>query len=271
MSFSLPEGYRPVSDKIIEEFRANGGRVGGRFEGAPLALLTTVGARTGRRRTTPVAYLRDGDRVIVFATNAGAPAHPAWYHNLVAHPEVTVEIGTETHTATARPLEGEERDRLYARQAGLSPAFAAYEAATERVIPVIALEPSARTRALGDELVRIHHNLRRELAALLGEVETGHGPSLREHCLTVCADLHGHHRNENDRGFPLLERRFPDLAPLLERFRREHEALDRLRERFERTLAGPGPSLTELRRLAAEMEAHFDREEEQLVPVLNAL
>jgi iron-sulfur cluster repair protein YtfE (RIC family) len=131
---------------------------------------------------------------------------------------------------------------------------------------IISDADGARTRALGDELVRIHRKLRGDLAALLAAAEAGHGRSLREHCLTVCADLHGHHRNENDRGFPLLERRFPDLAPLLERFRREHEALDHLRERFETTLALP-----ELHRLAAEMEAHFDREEEHLVPVLNAL
>jgi deazaflavin-dependent oxidoreductase (nitroreductase family) len=150
------------NEKIIEEFRANGGAVGGMFEGAPLLLLTTVGARTGERRTNPVVHLRDGDRVLVFASNAGAASNPAWYHNLLANPQVTVEVGDgtdiETYTATAQPLRGEERDRAYARQAGLDPAFTAYQAGTARVIPVVALyrRDPARARALGDELVRIH-------------------------------------------------------------------------------------------------------------------
>jgi deazaflavin-dependent oxidoreductase (nitroreductase family) len=101
--------------QTIEAFRANGGKVGGVWEGRPLLLLTTTGAKSGQRRTTPVMYLPDGDRLLVFATKAGAPTNPAWYHNLLAHSEVTVEVGTETYEATATPLTGEERDRLYAR------------------------------------------------------------------------------------------------------------------------------------------------------------
>ncbi|MQA86386.1 MAG: nitroreductase family deazaflavin-dependent oxidoreductase [Streptosporangiales bacterium] len=124
---------------IIDEFRANGGKVGGPFEGGTLALLTTTGAKTSRRRTNPVRYLQDGDRILVFASNAGRPTHPAWYHNLLANPELTVEVGAETYQATAVPLHGEERDRLYARQAELVPAFAEYQARTSRVIPVVAL------------------------------------------------------------------------------------------------------------------------------------
>ncbi|GGO01405.1 hypothetical protein GCM10010116_02600 [Microbispora rosea subsp. aerata] len=129
--------------KIIEEFRANAGRVGGPFEGVSLLLLTTTGAKTGAARTNPVAYLRDGDRLLVFASYAGAPRNPDWYHNLLANPTVTVEVGDgtaiETFTATATPLEGEERDRMYARQAELVPVFAEYQARTSRVIPVVAL------------------------------------------------------------------------------------------------------------------------------------
>src|SRR5205085_3476464 len=124
----------------IEEFRANGGQLGGMFAGSPVLLLTTTGAKSGQRHTTPVMYYKDGDRLLIFASKGGAPTHPAWYHNLLAHPQVTVEVGTETYEATATVLKGEERDRLYARQAELYPQFGQYQARTNRKIPVIALE-----------------------------------------------------------------------------------------------------------------------------------
>lgn len=126
--------------RMIDEFRANGGKVGGFWEGRPLLLLTTTGAKSGRRHTTPTMYLADGNRLLVFATKAGLPTNPDWYYNLLAHPEVTVEVGTETYEANATVLTGEERDRLYARQAELYPQFSEYEAKTTRTIPVIALE-----------------------------------------------------------------------------------------------------------------------------------
>src|SRR5439155_15700489 len=126
--------------RIIEEFRANDGRVGGQFAGAPVLLLTTTGAKTGRRYTNPVMYLPDGDRVVVFASKGGAPTNPDWYHNLVAHPRVTVELGTEQYEADAAVITGEARNQLYARQAELYPGFAEYEAKTARTIPVIALQ-----------------------------------------------------------------------------------------------------------------------------------
>lgn len=126
--------------QTIEEFRANGGKVGGFWEGKPLLLLTTTGAKSGQRRTSPMMYLRDDDRLLVFASKRGAPTNPDWYHNLVAHPEVTVEVGTETYEASAKVLNGEERDRLYARQAELYPQFGEYQASATRKIPVIALE-----------------------------------------------------------------------------------------------------------------------------------
>ncbi len=125
--------------QIIEEFRSHGGKVGGPFKGAPLLLLTTTGARSGMARTTPVMYLPDGDRLIIFATKAGASTNPDWYHNLMAHPKATVEVGSETFEVMAVEVTGEERDRLYARQAALFPGFADYEAKTTRRIPVIAL------------------------------------------------------------------------------------------------------------------------------------
>jgi deazaflavin-dependent oxidoreductase (nitroreductase family) len=125
---------------IIDEFRANGGKVGGQFAGAPLLLLTTTGAKSGQLRTSPVMYLADGDRVLVFASKGGAPTNPDWYHNLVAHPVASVEVDGEHYDVKTTVLRGAERDRLYARQAELYPGFAEYEAKTTRTIPVVALE-----------------------------------------------------------------------------------------------------------------------------------
>jgi deazaflavin-dependent oxidoreductase (nitroreductase family) len=125
---------------VIDEFRSNDGKLSGPMEGAPLLLLTTTGAKSGRKHTTPVAYLRDGDRIVVFGSKAGAPTHPAWYHNLIANPTVTVELPGEQFEARAVVTDGEERERLFARQKSAMPGFADYERKTTRVIPVIALE-----------------------------------------------------------------------------------------------------------------------------------
>jgi deazaflavin-dependent oxidoreductase (nitroreductase family) len=125
--------------QTIEEFRANEGRVGGFWEGRPLLLLTTTGAKSGKKRTTPTMYLHDGDRLLIFASKRGAPTNPAWYHNLIAHPKVTVEVGHEKFEATATVLKGEERDRFYAKQAELYPQFGEYQERTTRKIPVVAL------------------------------------------------------------------------------------------------------------------------------------
>lgn len=125
--------------QIIEEFRANEGRVGGRFEGAPVLLLHTTGARSGQERVNPMMYLDlDGHRY-VFASKAGADTNPDWYHNLVAHPTVSVEVGSEMYEATAVPLTGADRDRVYEEQARRFPGFAEYQAKTTRVIPVVEL------------------------------------------------------------------------------------------------------------------------------------
>ncbi len=127
--------------RTIEEFRANKGKVGGMWEGRPLLVLTTTGAKSGRRRTNPVMYLREGDHLYIFASKAGAPTHPDWYHNLLAHPEATVELGGETFNAIAKPVTGEARDQIYARWAGQYPQFREYQEKTTRKIPVIELEP----------------------------------------------------------------------------------------------------------------------------------
>ncbi|MBZ9644267.1 nitroreductase/quinone reductase family protein [Streptomyces sp. PSKA30] len=282
--------------QVIDEFRANGGRVGGMFEGVPLVLLTTTGARTGRLRTNPAVYARDGDRILVFASTAGGPHHPAWYHNLLADPRVTVEIATddghvERYAATAEPVRGAEHDRLYQEQCDLDPAFTAYQAGTTRVIPVIALHrpdfsDPARARAIGEFLLRVHGELRKDLATLLDDIDDhltapgvaapALGPRLATHCLTYCTALHGHHTNE-DGAFTDFERQFPELAPAIAQLRREHATVARTVTGIESLVAElttPRASRdvhelrAELASLAADLEAHFAREEKQLFPAL---
>ncbi|HEV2527323.1 MAG TPA: nitroreductase family deazaflavin-dependent oxidoreductase [Thermomicrobiales bacterium] len=134
----MAEG-KSFNERIIEEFRANGGKVGGPFEGAPMLILTTTGARSGRSLVTPLVSTPEADRWLIYASAAGADRHPDWYHNLVANPEVTVEVGTETFPARATVITGDERDRLYAEQVQRMPGFGGYQAKTSRVIPVVEL------------------------------------------------------------------------------------------------------------------------------------
>jgi deazaflavin-dependent oxidoreductase (nitroreductase family) len=129
------------NSKIIEEFRANRGKVGGQFEGAPLLLLHTVGARTGQQRVNPMMYLPVPDGYAVFASKGGAPTNPDWYHNVLAHPRVTAEIGAATVELEARVAEGEEREQIWSAQKAAYPGFADYEGKTTRQIPVIVLKP----------------------------------------------------------------------------------------------------------------------------------
>lgn len=310
----MPAAQQPspadFNRRVIAEFRENTGKVGGPFEGAPLLLLTTTGAKTSRRHTTPTMYLRDGGRLLVFASNAGFDHHPAWFHNVSADPRVTVEIGAgdggpeggtggvdrvETLDAIATVLHGEERDRLYARQAELVPAFADYQAKTERLIPVVALRrvgpggtngpDGSRARALSEELVHIHDGMRRELADLRTRIgaslpgpttsEGGRSPvagldaELRARCLTFCAGLHEHHIREDDTAFPPLEQRFPALTPVIARLREEHTVVARINADLTALLEGDGgtdPVKLRARfdELSAELEDHFNYEEEQL-------
>ncbi len=127
--------------KVIDEFRANEGKVGGPFEGAPVLLLTSTGAKSGEPRTTPVVYQQDGERMVIFASKAGAPTNPAWYHNLRANPTATVEVGNDTLDVDAIVTDGDERQRLFDRQKELMPQFAEYEQKRTRQIPVVALQP----------------------------------------------------------------------------------------------------------------------------------
>ena len=127
--------------KVIEEFRANEGRVGGNFEGKTLLLLHTKGAKSQQERINPVACIKDGDRLAVIASKGGAPTHPDWYFNIVANPQVTVEVGVENFQALASVAEEPERTRLYNQMVEVMPGFDDYRRNTARVIPVIVLTP----------------------------------------------------------------------------------------------------------------------------------
>lgn len=269
------------NQQIIKEFRANAGQVGGPFEGGRLLLLTTTGARTGARHTTPLGYLPDGERKLIIASALGAPAHPAWYHNLRADPRVTVEDGTFTYPAQAIIVEGEERERLFARAAQADPGWADYQARTTRIIPVIALTPTHAgppAGPAGDFLKAIHDAFRRELTLIRRELAASGpnlGAQLRVNCLTLCQGLHHHHTREDGGLFPSLKNHHPELTPALTRLRHEHEAIERLLTRLQALISGertdPGTLLAEVDRLTAELETHLDYEEQQLIPILNAM
>ena len=131
---------RDFNRNLIDEFRANHGKVTGIFQNSPVLLLTTTGAKSGNKHTTPVVYTTDGDRLVIIASKGGAPTNPAWYHNLVANPTVTIELPDETFEARAVVTKGDERQRLFDAQAAQMPNFNDYAAKTTREIPVIALE-----------------------------------------------------------------------------------------------------------------------------------
>ncbi|MFI0352672.1 nitroreductase/quinone reductase family protein [Actinomadura sp. 9N407] len=270
------------NQQIIDEFRANGGRVGGPFEGGRLLLLTTTGARSGKPHTTPLGYLPDGgDRSIVIASAAGAPKHPAWYHNLVAEPRVKVEDGVFTYEADAVVLEGAERDAIFARAVEADPGWQAYQDETARILPVIALKaidggPPAGPP--GDSLIAVHGAFRRELELIRKEVAASGavlGAQLRVNCLTLCEGLGHHHLMEDNGLFRYLDQAHPELAPALARMREEHHTVKRLLDELQALLALENPDratlLAEVERLTTELEAHLDYEEEQLVPLLNGM
>ena len=132
--------YNEFNRKLIEEYRANGGKVSGMFAGAPLLLLTTTGARSGQPRVAPLAYTTDNDRLVVIASKGGAPTHPDWFYNVRSNPDVTVELGAEAFPARATILQRAERQRLFDQMAAQMPNFAEYQRNTTRQIPVIVLE-----------------------------------------------------------------------------------------------------------------------------------
>lgn len=278
MSFNL---------NVIEEFRANGGRVTGPFEGGNLLLLTTTGARSGRPHTVPLGYVRDHGLLLVVASAAGAPEHPQWYRNLLTHPVVRVELGTGTFDAIAVPAEGARRERLFAAVVRAAPGYGDYQTYTERELPVVVLErPAAppgqplEVRSLADKLLETHGWLRAQLRDVRREARShtpgrpaGLGLQLRQHCLAFCAGLTHHHTGEDSAIFPALARSHPELAGVLDRLGAQHREIGRITEELVALLAAveitePDRLLLELDRMSAELEAHLDHEEEALLPAL---
>ncbi|WP_221348296.1 nitroreductase/quinone reductase family protein [Streptomyces beigongshangae] len=272
------------NQQVIEEFRANDGKVGGYFEGARLLLLTTTGARSGERHTTPVGYYPDGDgRVLVIASAGGAPKHPDWFHNLVAHPQVTVETGVFTYEAKAEVLKGAARDDAFARAVEADSGWSEYQAGTSRVIPVVALHeiatdgpPNVDASSMGQYVKAVHDAFRRELGLVrreIGESGATLGAQLRINCLTFCQGLHNHHTGEDIAMFPFLADRHPELGPALDRLREEHVRIAALTAELKEVVGGesadPRHVREEVERLATALEAHLTYEEEQLIPVLD--
>ncbi|MFJ6620628.1 nitroreductase/quinone reductase family protein [Kitasatospora sp. NPDC091335] len=297
MSFNL---------NVIEEFRANDGRVGGPFEGGDLLLLTTTGARSGRPHTVPLGYVRAEGLLLVVASAAGAPEHPQWYRNLLAHPVVRVELGTEAFESVAVPAEGARRERLFAAVVRKAPGYGDYQAQTERELPVVVLErpdppdptsgglasagltsgapapegPAPVVRSLADKLLEVHTWLRAQLRHVREEAHAhvpgrpaALGLQLRRHCLAFCDGLTHHHTGEDTAIFPALARSHPELAGVLARLGEQHLAIGRIKEELVALLAGiavtePERLRAELDRMSAELEAHLDFEEAELLPVL---
>jgi deazaflavin-dependent oxidoreductase (nitroreductase family) len=299
-----PPPAASLNQPVIDEFRANGGSVGGMFAGVPLVLMTTAGRLTGRPRTNPVTYLRDGRRYLIFGSNLGRSQHPGWYHNLLASPQVTMEIGTEDGSVKplatrAVVLAGPERDRLYQRQCTISPVFREYQRKTTRKIPVVALYPldlaedPERSRLIGEQLIAHHNDLRTKLARvraqILGGVLGGNaklgaddlrgadlGDQLRQHCLSYCYGLQLHHIRE-DGAFTAFERQFPHLVPAISRLRSEHRLVAAALADLEALLSSAGSGARAdatalggaLDRVISGLEEHFSYEEQQLLPALN--
>jgi deazaflavin-dependent oxidoreductase (nitroreductase family) len=281
---------------VITEFRANAGKVGGPFEGSDLLLLTTTGARSGKPHTTPLGYVRDGRRLLVVASNLGAPLDPDWYRNLLARPTVRVELGDEEFQSLAVPAEGRRRDDLFARVVAEAPGYAEYQDATDRVLPVVVLEipdpdvTSPAITSLADKLVEVHTWLRAELLHVHAETEahfaarTAHqgageppaaplGLQIRQRCLAFCQALEFHHTAEDGHMFPTMEGYHPHLMDAFDRLRKEHLGIAAVQKALAALLADvaitePDRFRTELTRMTEELTAHLDYEEEQILPLL---
>jgi deazaflavin-dependent oxidoreductase (nitroreductase family) len=277
---------------VIEEFRANYGRVGGYFQDAALILLSTPGARSGQEHTTPLAAVHEPDRIVVFATNAGAARDPGWLYNIRSHPLVEVEVaaasgGIERFPAHAVELSPQESGRLLDEQARASAPFAFYRDHTARRISAVALrrtnppdDPQSRHRA-GEYLLRVHAEIRRDMAALRADLVSsrrGGKPvphtlavELGRRCRTACNTLHGHHTGE-DAAFDSFEQQLPHLRSVLDRLRAEHRsvaaALERIQTLLDEEATVPDALVEEYEQLLVDLEEHFDYEETALVPAL---
>ncbi|MFG2334193.1 nitroreductase/quinone reductase family protein [Streptomyces sp. NPDC048604] len=282
------------NQSVIDEFRANQGKVGGYFEGSELLLLTTTGARSGKPHTVPLGFVRHEGDLLIVGSNMGAPAHPAWYHNVLAHPMVQVEVGAEEYQAVAVPAEGARRDRLFAQVVAVEPGYGDYQRGTTRVLPVVVLERNdpapgegpAEVRTLADKILEVHVWLRGQLRHVAAETEAyfarrdasqaalpGLGLQIRQHCLAFCQALEFHHTGEDTHVFPGVEAYHPHLKDALDRLRAEHRSVARLQQSLAGLIADVGSAdpevfRTELARMSMELTAHLDHEEETLLPLL---
>ncbi|MFG3138769.1 nitroreductase/quinone reductase family protein [Streptomyces sp. NPDC048211] len=283
--------------QVISEFRANSGKMSGMFEGWKLAVLTTVGARSGLHRESILGYLEFDGKGIVVASANGADKHPAWYHNIRRNPIVTVETGTDTYRAIAATPPGRERDTLFDRVIAEAPGYAGHQARTTRAIPVVVLHRigprpgEERVKGMGDWIVEVHDWLRQELRTLRTQadrmIEGGTDPidrtrpdlaqQMRAHCRDFCGALTKHHGGEDMAVFPMLAKQFPALAPALAQLGEEHTVVARLQDDIQRLVDGFVPGETDpvrlradLEQLAERLESHFGYEEETIVTALNA-
>ncbi|MFE5257337.1 nitroreductase/quinone reductase family protein [Streptomyces coelicoflavus] len=279
---------------VIDEFRASGGKVGGPFAGGDLLLLTTTGARSGAARTTPLGYVRHHDSLLVVGSNLGGPRHPGWYHNLLAHPVVRVEVGTESFEALAVPAERARREELFAHVVRVAPGYGDYQARTARLLPVVVLERAEpeewegrprEVRTLADKLLEVHTWLRAQLRQVRAEVEAhfaapgAHaappslGLQIRQRCLAFCQALEFHHVSEDGHLFPGIARHHPHLTDVFDRLADEHRTVARVQGELAGLLAGiavadPARFRAELDEMSAQLNAHLDYEEEALLPLL---
>ncbi|MGA4996618.1 nitroreductase/quinone reductase family protein [Streptomyces arboris] len=289
----MPSAFQ---QSVIDEFRANAGKVGGPFAGSDLLLLTTTGARTGKPHTTPLGHVRDGERLLVVGSNLGAPHHPDWYHNLLTHPTVQVELGDQEFETIAVPAEGPTRDELFARVVAEAPGYAEHQAATDRALPVVVLhlpdprEPTFAVTTLADKLTEVHTWLRGQLAQVHAETEAhfaaraahrgagappppGLGLQIRQRCLAFCQALEFHHTSEDGHVLPVMEGYHPHLRPVFDRLREEHRSIAAVQSALAALLAGvaitePDRFRAELTRMTEQLTAHLDYEEAEILPLL---
>ncbi|MBB6565940.1 deazaflavin-dependent oxidoreductase (nitroreductase family) [Kribbella sandramycini] len=243
-----------------------------------MLLLTTTGRRSGRPHTTALGYYPDGERLLVVGSALGADQHPDWFHNLQANAEVTVETGVFTYEADAVPLEGAERDEVFARLVEADAGWGEYQAKTSRTIPVVALVqrqagPPGGADSFAELLIKVHKTFRRELELIRAEVAAsgtaGLGAQLRINCLTLCQGLHNHHTGESMGLFPGLRELHPELATEIDALQAEHDQIGVRLEALEKLLSEPSPDLaTEVDRLADLLIAHLDHEEAALLSYL---
>ncbi|WP_350279544.1 nitroreductase/quinone reductase family protein [Kribbella sp. HUAS MG21] len=237
-----------------------------------MLLLTTTGARTGRPHTAILGYYPDGDRVLVVGSAGGSPKHPDWYHNLLARPEVEVDLGLFQYQATAVVLRDAERDEVFARLVEADAGWGEYQKGTTRTLPVVALVsqpgPPSGGSSFADTLKTIHKAFRRELALIRHEIATSGtlGAQLRINCLTVCQGLHYHHTGESAGLFPALLAQHPELGDVIAVLQKEHDEIAVLLGELEKLVGSD--LLGQVDELIAQLNAHLDREEAALLPYL---